>query len=328
MASLRRTVVAAVVWFWATAVRGVKRAAFALGWAALHCAAVNVLAIDQGTSSTKALVVSPAGAVLSEAEVPVHPHVTADGGVEQDAEELWQSVLEAGRQAITRSGAPIAALGLANQGETVLAWDRATGRPLSIAISWQDRRALSVCDALRAHEQSLQSLTGLPLDPYFAAPKMRWLRERVTRDGVCTTTDTWLLHRLCGVYVTDAATASRTLLLDLDAVSWSATAATHFDIDPNALPAIAPCAGVVGRNDRVRRSAAGRGHCGRPAARLRRAASVRETKCTYGTARFSWRPSEHAPGVPRRGWSRAWRGSSAAKRPTAWTGRSTPSAPR
>jgi glycerol kinase len=266
----------------------VKRAAFAFRWAALHCAAVNVLAIDQGTSSTKALVVSPAGAVLAEAELPVCSRATADGGVEQDPEELWQSVLGAGRQATARAGVPIAALGLANQGETVLAWERATGRALSSAISWQDRRALSVCDALRAHEKSLQTLTGLPLDPYFAAPKMRWLREHVTRDGVCTTTDAWLLHRLCGAYVTDAATASRTLLLDLDAVSWSAAAAAHFGIDPNALPAIAPCAGAVGETTAFggRLPVAGIAVDQQAALFAEGCINPGETKCTYGTGAF------------------------------------------
>ena len=119
------------------------------------CAAVNVLAIDQGTSSTKALVVSPDGGVLAEAEAPVHPHATADGGVEQDPEELWQSVLDAGRRAHAHAPARRSPpLGLANQGETVLAWERASGRPLSPAISWQDRRALAVCERLRAQRRS------------------------------------------------------------------------------------------------------------------------------------------------------------------------------
>jgi glycerol kinase len=153
--------------------------------------------------------------VLGQASVPVRPALLPDGGVEQDPEALWQSIVDAGRGAVAEAREPIAAVGLANQGETVLAWDPATGRPLSTALSWQDRRATPVCEALGAEAERLAEITGLPLDPYFAAPKIRWLREHVTRNGVATTIDAWLLHRLAGAYVTDTATASRTMLLDL-----------------------------------------------------------------------------------------------------------------
>ena len=105
---------------------------------------MNILAIDQGTSSTKALVVGEGALILATADVPVHPAALADGGVEQDPEELWRSVLEAGRRALAAAGEPVEAVGLANQGETVLAWDQATGDPLSVALSWQDRRATDV----------------------------------------------------------------------------------------------------------------------------------------------------------------------------------------
>ncbi|HXQ23121.1 MAG TPA: FGGY family carbohydrate kinase [Candidatus Acidoferrales bacterium] len=207
---------------------------------------MNILAIDQGTSATKALVVSSARGVIAVVEVPVHPTAVATGGVEQDPEEFWHSVLTAGREAVARAACPIGAVGLANQGETVLAWERTTGRPLCAALSWQDRRATAVCANLTPHAERLRSVTGLPLDPYFAAPKMRWLREHVTRNGVCTTTDAWLTHRLTGAYVTDAATASRTLLLDLDAVAWSPEACRLFAIDPESLPAVVGCAEPIG----------------------------------------------------------------------------------
>ncbi len=249
---------------------------------------MHVLAIDQGTSSTKALVVAPDGAILAEAEVPVHPHATDDGGVEQDPEELWRSVLDAGRRAQAQAGVPVGALGLANQGETVLAWERASGRPLSPAISWQDRRALAVCERLRERGDWLQGRTGLPLDPYFAAPKMRWLRERVTRAGVCTTTDTWLLHRLCGAYVSDAATASRTLLLDLDAVAWSPQAAALFEIEPDTLAAIVPCAGAVGEATAFGAPLPVTGLAVDQQAALfaEGCLGAGEAKCTYGTGAF------------------------------------------
>ena len=127
----------------------------------------------------------------------------------------------------------------------MLAWDRSTGTPLSPAIVWQDRRS-GVCARLADRAAELAAITGLPLDPYFAAPKMTWLRENLTADGTVTTTDTWLLHRLGAQYVTDAATASRTMLLDLDSAAWSEPACAAFGLDPAALPAVADCAGIVG----------------------------------------------------------------------------------
>jgi glycerol kinase len=178
--------------------------------------------------------------------VPVATRSVAGDGVEADPEELFASVVAAGKAAVAAAGAPAGAVALANQGETVLAWDRATGTPLSPAIVWQDRRAAAVCERLADRAAELTALTGLPLDPYFAAPKMTWLRENLTDRGVVTTTDTWLLHRLGGQYVTDAATASRTMLLDLDAVTWSEPACAAFGLDAAALPAVADCAGVVG----------------------------------------------------------------------------------
>src|SRR5215831_11559472 len=150
---------------------------------------MNVLAIDQGTSATKALLVCDERGVLAEAEVPVHPAATPDGGVEQDPGELWASVLEAGRRALTEAGEPAHGAGLANQGETVLAWDPATGTPCSAAISWQDSRAAGICERLMGRAEELRAFTGLPLDPYFSAPKIAWLRNHVTADGVVTTTD-------------------------------------------------------------------------------------------------------------------------------------------
>jgi glycerol kinase len=250
---------------------------------------VKLLAIDQGTSATKALVVSTDGGVLADAEVPVHPAATPGGGVEQDPEELYDSVLEAGGRALAAAGEPVGAIGLANQGETVLAWDRASGRPLSQALSWQDRRAASVTERLGDHGARLLELTGLPLDPYFAAPKITWLREHLTGDGVATTTDAWLLHRLTGAFVTDAATASRTLLLDLDRVEWSPQACEVFGVAPEELPAVTGCAEPVGET-RVF------GGAGLPVAGLavdQQAAlfaeaclHAGEAKCTYGTGAF------------------------------------------
>jgi len=250
---------------------------------------VNILAIDQGTSATKALLVGPGHEILGRAEVPVATTAVDGDGVEADPEELWRSVLSAGERALSAARATAHAVALANQGETVLAWDKSTGKPLSRAVVWQDRRSAGICERLASHAGELARITGLPLDPYFAAPKMTWLRENVTGDGVVTTTDTWLLHRLCGQYVTDAATASRTMLLDLDAVQWSDQACETFGVDAGALPRVADCAGVVGETTTfgslplpvaglaVDQQAALYAHgCVRPG----------DAKCTYGTGAF------------------------------------------
>ncbi|HZR51409.1 MAG TPA: FGGY family carbohydrate kinase [Streptosporangiaceae bacterium] len=250
---------------------------------------MNVLAIDQGTSATKALLVGPGNEVLGTGAVPVRTRTVGADGVEADPEELFASVLAAGRAALANAGAPAHAVALANQGETVLAWDRATGTPLTPAIVWQDRRAATVCDRLRDQRENLTAITGLPLDPYFAAPKMTWLRENMSEDGVVTMTDTWLLHQLGAGYVTDAATASRTMLLDLDAATWSETACAAFGLSPETLPAVTDCAGVVGETTLF-------GNRSLPVAGIavdQQAALLAEgcltagdAKCTYGTGAF------------------------------------------
>jgi glycerol kinase len=205
-----------------------------------------ILALDQGTSATKALVVRADGSVAAETEVPVTTRVIGTDGVETDAEELWTSLLAAGKAAAADAGEAISAIALANQGETVLAWRRANGKPLSAAIGWQDRRAARVTDALASHRDDVRALSGLELDPYFSAPKMTWLRPQVPDDAVITTTDTWLLHRLTGRYVTDAATASRTLLFDLDKGAWSEELCALFGVDIASLPSILPNTSPVG----------------------------------------------------------------------------------
>ncbi|MEV4738413.1 MULTISPECIES: FGGY family carbohydrate kinase [unclassified Microbacterium] len=181
----------------------------------------TVLAIDQGTSGTKAVVVGSDGEILSLSEVSVRPTYLPGGGVEHDPEALLDSVLRAGRVAVNTANVDVDVVTLANQGETVLAWDPDSGRPLSNMIVWQDRRSESICAELREHADEITARTGLVLDPYFSAPKQAWLRREVTTEGVVTTSDSWLLHRLTGEFVTDASTASRSLVVDLDDVAWA-----------------------------------------------------------------------------------------------------------
>ena len=248
---------------------------------------MNILAIDQGTSATKAILIGDGNELLGSAEVPVS--VRAKGSaVEADPEELWESVLAAGRAALAAARSGADAVALANQGETVLAWDRATGRPLTRAISWQDRRAASVCDRLAGQADRLAELTGLPLDPYFAAPKMAWLRENITTDGVVTTTDTWLLARLGAEYVTDAATASRTMLVDIDAADWSAEACEVFGIDQVTLPMVTDCASIAGETSCFGPAipVAGLAVDQQAALLAERCLEAGQAKCTYGTGAF------------------------------------------
>jgi glycerol kinase len=249
---------------------------------------VRILAIDQGTSATKAVLVGPGQEVLGSAEVPVGVRAVGGDGVEADPEELYASVVAAGQQALAAARAGADAVALANQGETVLAWDRRTGRPLTQAIVWQDRRSAGVCRRLAGSAERLTGITGLPLDPYFAAPKMTWLREILDPGGVITTTDTWLLARLGADYVTDAATASRTLLLDLDAAEWSAEACAAFGVDPGALPRVADCAGVVGETTAFGSAmpVAGLAVDQQAALLAERCFDAGQAKCTYGTGAF------------------------------------------
>jgi glycerol kinase len=207
---------------------------------------VTVLAIDQGTSGTKAVVVDPEHGVVGLAEVPVHPRYLGGGGVEQDPDELLDSVLSAGHAALAQAGRSIAAVSLANQGETVLAWDPGTGRPLTAALVWQDRRAEALCAELGRRAGEVAARTGLVLDPYFSAPKMAWLRRNVERGGVVTTSDSWLLHRLTGEFVTDATTASRSLLVELGAPDFDAALLDLFGLTGERLPRIVGNDEIIG----------------------------------------------------------------------------------
>ena len=205
----------------------------------------TILAIDQGTSSTKALVVDD-GHVVAIADEPIHPAYLGDGGVEQDPQQLLDSVLRAGRRAVAEASRQVDAVALANQGETVLAWDEPTGTPLTPAIVWQDRRSERLCADLGEHADRVAQRTGLQLDPYFSAPKMAWVRANLTRDGVVTTTDTWLVHHLCGAFVTDGSTASRSLLVDVDTAEWDRDLCEVFGLGDERLPRIVGSDEIVG----------------------------------------------------------------------------------
>ncbi|MGZ4740328.1 MAG: FGGY family carbohydrate kinase, partial [Ilumatobacteraceae bacterium] len=250
---------------------------------------MTVLAIDQGTSATKAVVVASDGTVLSLAEASIQVVARSDGAVELDPEELWASVVAAATEALAAAGNPtLTAIGLANQGETVMAWDRSTGIPKGPAIVWQDRRAEVICNRLREHADFLAEHTGLQLDPYFVAPKLVWLREQIGDGPTITTTDAWMLHRLCGAFATDVSTAGRSLLLDLDTAEWSTRACEIFGIDPATLPAVVGNADQLGFCDLFGGSVPVTGTCVDQQAALfaEHCHEAGEAKCTYGTGAF------------------------------------------
>ncbi|WP_333764450.1 FGGY family carbohydrate kinase [Streptomyces sp. IBSBF 2390] len=261
-----------------------------------------VLAVDQGTSGTKALVVCPERGVLGTGFAEVRPRHLPGGLVEVDPVQLYDSVVDAGRSALAEAGEHVVALGLGNQGETVLAWDPATGRPLTDALVWQDRRAESVCDELRDHADELRHLTGLPLDPYFAAPKMAWIRRHLTREGVVTTSDAWLVHRLTGAWATDAATAGRTQLLDLDRAEWSPRALDLYGLAGERFPDVTDAAGPVGTTTAFGPEIPLTGLIVDQQAALlaQRVTAPGTAKCTYGTGAFLL---AHTGEAPRRGTS-------------------------
>ncbi|MFI5255254.1 MAG: FGGY family carbohydrate kinase, partial [Candidatus Limnocylindrales bacterium] len=212
----------------------------------------HLLALDQGTSSSRAIVFDEGARPVGSAQHEVAATYPQPGWVEQDAEALWTTQLAAAREALTAAGigaTDLAAIGIANQRETTVAWDRA-GRPLAPAIVWQDRRTADRCAQLRADgvEGAVRGRTGLLLDPYFSATKMAWLLEALP-DGASRaaageihlgTVDAWLAWRLTGgrTFATDASNASRTMLLDLDRRAWSPAQLDLFDVPRAALPEV------------------------------------------------------------------------------------------
>lgn len=248
----------------------------------------TVLAIDQGTSGTKAVVVDGDGRVLATSEMQVRPAYLPGGGVEQDPQALLDSVIRAGRNAVSQARAEIDIVTLANQGETVLAWDPDTGKPLSNMIVWQDRRAESICDELREHASGLSTRTGLVLDPYFSAPKQAWIRRNITSEGVVTTSDAWILHHLTGEFVTDASTASRSLVMDIDRVEWDRELLELFGLGGERLPAILPNDQIAGSTTAFGAPALVGGLVVDQQAALiaQSCLSPGDAKCTFGTGAF------------------------------------------
>ncbi|HLV80108.1 MAG TPA: FGGY family carbohydrate kinase, partial [Chthonomonadaceae bacterium] len=214
-----------------------------------------LLALDQGTTSSRAVLFDAAGRVCGIAQEEFPQRYPQPGWVEHDPEALWESQMRAARRLLESqkvSAADVAAVGIANQRETTLLWERATGRPVANAIVWQDRRTAGMCEALRAagHEDLFQARTGLPLDPYFSATKISWLldhapglRRRAEQGEIAFgTVDSFLLWRLSGgaVHATDVTNAARTLLFDIHRREWDAELLALLNIPPALLPQVRP----------------------------------------------------------------------------------------
>jgi glycerol kinase len=218
-----------------------------------------ILAVDQGTTNTKAILIDHSGAVLARASRPLSISFPQPGWVEQDPEVLWISVREAATDCIAAVGdAELAGIGISNQRESVLVWDRRTGAPLGPCIVWQCRRTAAFCESLRQRgvEECLRRRSGLPVDPLFSASKIRWLLEnipnglsRAANGELCAgTVDSWLLWKLTGtvVHATDYSNASRTQLLGLANCHWDDELLRLFDIPAACLPRLQPSSSLFG----------------------------------------------------------------------------------
>ncbi len=264
-----------------------------------------ILALDQGTTSTRAILFDARGAQVAEASRPLEQFYPADGWVEHDAQEIYAACVAVLREAVANSGRAledVAAIGVTNQRETVVIWDKATGEPIHRAIVWQDRRTAATCERLRAagKEPLVTAVTGLLLDPYFSGTKIAWLLDEVegararaeAGELLAGTMDAWVIWKLTGgaVHATDATNASRTLLFDLKAQDWSAQMLEMLAVPASLLPRVLDCADDYGETapEVLGRPVPIRGVAGDQQAALMGQGCVRagEMKATYGTGCF------------------------------------------
>jgi len=265
---------------------------------------VSVLAIDAGTTGVTAVVVSPEGRIVAKGYEEFRQHFPQPGWVEHAPEEIWQATIEATREVLNQvDAAELTAIGITNQRETVVLWDRETLGSPRRAIVWQDRRTADICSRMRdeGHEDRIAELTGLRLDPYFSGTKLVWLAENEphtwahVESGRCAvgTVDSYLIARMTrGVqHVTDVSNASRTLLFDLASGTWSDELCSLFGVPADALPEVVPSWGEIATTDP-------RTFCGLslPIAGIagdqqsalfgQTCFDLGDSKCTYGTGSF------------------------------------------
>ncbi len=260
-----------------------------------------VAAIDQGTASSRCLVFDRRARIVSVAQKEHRHYFPRPGWVEHDPEEIWRNVLEVVSEALAKaelSSSDLSVLGIANQRETTVLWDRSTGAPVHNAINWEDTRTDQLCRELSSNggQERFRDKTGLPIATYFSGPKVRWLLDRVpglrerAEEGevVFGTIDSWLIWNLCGRHVTDVTNASRTMLMDLTTRTWDDELLAAVGVPRAMLPEIRPSSEIYGE--------AGAPLAGVPVGSLlgdQHAALVGQTcfdqgdaKCTYGTGSF------------------------------------------
>jgi glycerol kinase len=269
-----------------------------------------LLVLDEGTTSTRAIAFDLSGAIVAQAGAPLTQFFPQPGWVEHDAAQIWAESLRAlGAVAAQVGPARIAAIGITNQRETIIFWDRRTGEPIAPAIVWQDRRSADICEALRGEglEPQVQSVTGLLLDPYFSATKIMWAlanwpQVRAAADAgtlAIGTVDCYLRFRLTGgtVFATDATNASRMLLMDLATCQWDEALIARYGIPRAALPDISDCAGALGTTTLLGGEIPITGSVGdQQAAAIGQAClTAGMVKATYGTGTFVL---AHAGAVP------------------------------
>ncbi|HRA41927.1 MAG TPA: FGGY family carbohydrate kinase, partial [Pyrinomonadaceae bacterium] len=211
-----------------------------------------ILALDQGTTSSRAIVFDHSGNTISVGQKEYTQIYPQSGWVEHDADEIWRSQVETAVEALAKANltaADITAIGITNQRETTVIWDRATGVPIHNAIVWQDRRTADICDAARAvHGETIKRKTGLETDAYFSASKVKWLLDNVpdarrrAENGELAfgTIDTWLVWKLTGgrLHITDVSNASRTMLFDINTLKWDDELLAIFDVPRAILPEV------------------------------------------------------------------------------------------
>ncbi|MFL6706663.1 MAG: glycerol kinase GlpK [Massilia sp.] len=221
-----------------------------------------ILALDQGTTSSRAILFDRAGRIAGCAQQEFPQLFPQPGWVEHDAIAIWDSQLACARQVLREqhvNATQVAAIGIANQRETTVVWDRASGQPIAPAIVWQDRRTADHCEALRAQGRAAMicERTGLELDAYFSATKLAWLLQHVpgarakAEKGELAfgTIDSWLVFKLTGRHVTDVSNAARTMLFNIHRLQWDEDLLALFDIPANMLPEVVASSGVVARTD-------------------------------------------------------------------------------
>lgn len=215
-----------------------------------------ILAIDQSTSGTKALLLDETGALAGREDKAHEQKISEKGWVSHDPMEIYRNVIQVARQLFDSTGADpaeVAAIGISNQRETALLWDRETGRPVADAVVWQCGRAQAVCDRLAAQGEEIQKKTGLKLSPYFPAAKWAWILENtpgLDHKALCAgTIDSWLVYKLTGEFKTDYSNASRTQLFNIHTLGWDEGLCSLFGIDPAMLPQVCMSDSLFGETD-------------------------------------------------------------------------------